>query len=115
MHETGLVKPQARAAPEPPPVMSFSRGILSNWGGLLVNAGLSFLLTPILVHGLGDFRYGIWILAASVIDYLGLLDLGMRATLFRFIARFEPDRDRSALNQTLVSALSMSLGIALTV
>jgi O-antigen/teichoic acid export membrane protein len=92
--------------------MSIARSILSNWTGLFVNGLISFMLTPVLVHGLGDFRYGMWVLAASAIDYLSLLDLGMRATLFRFIARFDAARDRQGLNQTVVTALTISLAIA---
>jgi O-antigen/teichoic acid export membrane protein len=95
--------------------MSIPRSVLSNWAGLVVNASLSFALTPILIHGLGDLDYGLWILGASMLDYLGLFDLGMRATVFRFVARLKGSGDRLTLNSTLASALGISLGIAILV
>lgn len=91
---------------------SMLRSILSNWMGLVISGAISFALTPILIHGLGEFHYGMWILVASATDYYGLLDLGMRWTLFRFAARFKGANDRAALNQTFVTALALTVGIA---
>ena len=61
------------------------RNVLSNWVALVVTAVISFVLTPILVHGLGHFYYGLWILVGSLVDYFGLLDVGIRTTLQRFV------------------------------
>src|SRR5688572_26186802 len=85
-----------------------SRSILSNGAGLAVNSLLSFLLTPVLIHHLGTFDYGMLILATSAVDYLALLDLGMRTTLFRFISRLRGAQDRVALDETFASALCMT-------
>jgi len=45
------------------------RNVFSNWLGLLITGAISVVLTPILIHGLGDFNYGMWILAGSVLEY----------------------------------------------
>lgn len=89
------------------------RNVLSNWIGLIVVGAISVMLTPILIHGLGNFNYGMWVLVASVLDYYGLLDLGMRWSLFRFVARFKGANQRSDLSQTFATALSITIGIAL--
>ncbi len=44
------------------------RSIFSNWLGLVVMGVTSVILTPILIHGLGDFYYGMWVLFASTLD-----------------------------------------------
>jgi O-antigen/teichoic acid export membrane protein len=89
------------------------RNVLSNWVGLLISGIVSFILTPILIHGLGNFYYGMWILVASIVDYYGLLDLGMRWSMFRFVARFKGSDERAALNEIFVTALATASGLAL--
>ena len=88
------------------------RGFLSTWAGLLINGIVAVLLTPVLVHGLGPFYYGIWILVSSVLDYYGLLDMGMRYSLQRFVARYGGADERQALNETFMTGLSMGACIA---
>ena len=88
------------------------RSIFSNYIGMLVSGILAFLLTPILVRSLGDFHYGMWILVASVLDYYGLLDIGIRITLQRYVARCHGGDQRDNLNRTLVTAMAISIVIA---
>ncbi|MGH9540758.1 MAG: lipopolysaccharide biosynthesis protein [Terriglobales bacterium] len=87
------------------------RSILSNWAGLAVSGVVSFLLTPLLIHRLGAVYFGMWVLAASLLDYYGLLDIGMRTALFRFIARFEGAGQREELDTTLGTALALAMGV----
>src|SRR5271167_3698340 len=91
------------------------RGFLSTWAGLIINGAVAILLTPVLVHGLGDFYYGLWVLVASVTDYYGLLDMGMRYSLQRFVARYGGANERQSLNETFMTGISMSVCISATV
>src|SRR6266852_2170932 len=101
--------------PEPKKANMMLRNVFSNWVGLLVMGITSVILTPILIHGLGDFHYGMWVLVSSALDYYGLLDLGMRTTLHRFVARLKGIDEREALNETIGTALAISVGISLLV
>jgi len=89
------------------------KSVFSNWFGLVFNGLVSFLLTPLLIHHLGTLYYGMWILAASLLDYYGLLDIGMRTALFRFVARANGASERKALNTTINTALAITAGIGL--
>jgi O-antigen/teichoic acid export membrane protein len=82
--------------------------IFSNWIGLVVLGAISVILTPAMVHGLGDLYYGMWVLVGSFIDYSGLLDLGMRATVFRYVAFFKGANQREALNETFTTGVAIS-------
>ncbi len=88
------------------------RGFLSTWAGLIINGIVAFFLTRVLVHGLGDFYYGLWILVSSVLDYYGLLDMGVRYSMQRFVARYGGANERTALNETFMTGVSMAICIA---
>jgi O-antigen/teichoic acid export membrane protein len=70
------------------------------------------LLTPMMVHHLGAVDYGIWVLAGSVLDYYGLLDLGMRAAMFRYVSLFRGGSQREEVDRTFSSALLLVIGTA---
>jgi O-antigen/teichoic acid export membrane protein len=91
------------------------RSIFSNWLGLVVMGVTSVILTPILIHGLGDLYYGLWILVASALDYYGVLDLGMRPALFRAVAWSKGTDDRAAMHETLLSALAFTVAVGFVV
>jgi O-antigen/teichoic acid export membrane protein len=91
------------------------RSIFSNWLGLVVMGMTSVILTPILIHGLGDLYYGLWILVASALDYYGVLDLGMRPALFRAVAWSKGKNDRAAMHETLLSALAFTVAVGFLV
>jgi len=83
------------------------RGFLSTWAGLVINGVIAFLLTRVLLHGLGDFYYSLWILASTVLDYYGLLDMGMRYSMQRFVARYGGANQRQALDETFMTGMAM--------
>lgn len=58
-----------------------------------------------MIHHLGAVDYGVWVLAGSVLDYYGLLDIGMRAAMFRYVGKFRGSEDRDEINRTFSSAL----------
>ena len=84
-------------------------GVLSNWMALVVAATTSVVLTPILVHSLGAFYYGIWVLASALTDYYGMLDAGIRTTVQRFVGRSRGTEDDHALRQIFSTGLSLTL------
>lgn len=91
---------------------NMSRSIFLNYLAMAVGGVVAFLLTPILIHGLGDFNYGMWILVASIMDYYGLADMGIRFTLQRHVARYKGSEEQEALVRTFATALALSLAIA---
>ncbi len=86
------------------------RNVFSNWVGFAVHALVGFLLTPFVVHQLGDRLYGVWTLLISVTGYYGLLDVGFRAGLTQYLARHLARRDYEQLNRTASTGLA-ALGV----
>jgi O-antigen/teichoic acid export membrane protein len=85
---------------------SRTRNVLANWGGYVFAAGVNFVLSPFVVHSLGDSAYGIWILLGSLVGYLGLLDLGVRGAVTRYIAKFHAQEDHLEATRVVSSALA---------
>jgi O-antigen/teichoic acid export membrane protein len=79
------------------------RSVFANWAGLGINALLSLILTPILVHGLGSLYFGMFMLVGSALDSCWLLDFGLRSALFRFFARYHGSGEREELDRTFAS------------
>ena len=66
----------------------FGRNILSNWGAYAVSLAIGFLISPLLVHKLGDTAYGIWALSLQIGAYISVLDLGVRIALTRYVTHY---------------------------
>src|SRR5437764_13088648 len=72
---------------------------VANWIGFAVQLVVAFFMSPLLVHGLGAPRYGIWSLVESILAYLMLFDLGVAASVVRYVARFEANGAQDRLNR----------------
>lgn len=90
-------------------IRSMLRNILSNWVAIIIVGITTFLLTPFLIHRLGNVEFGIWMLVSSICGYSGLLEFGLRATVQRYVARFRGLHDHDSLNQTFMTALAMTV------
>jgi O-antigen/teichoic acid export membrane protein len=68
------------------PTSRVARNAIANWIAFLYIAVVSFFLSPYVVEHLGATRYGVWSLLAGMVGYLGLLDLGVRQAVNRYVA-----------------------------
>ncbi|MBN2137569.1 MAG: polysaccharide biosynthesis C-terminal domain-containing protein [Sedimentisphaerales bacterium] len=73
----------------------------------MVNIIVGLLLTPFIIKHLGKPGYGIWTLVGSFVGYYGLLNLGVRPAIMRYIARYAGQGDERSLNETASVAMVM--------
>jgi O-antigen/teichoic acid export membrane protein len=73
---------------------------------LFSTAVIAFFLSPFVVHHLGSVAYGAWVLVNSLVAYMGLLDLGMRGTVVRFLARYHASGEHEESSRVLGAALA---------
>jgi O-antigen/teichoic acid export membrane protein len=66
---------------------------------------VGFFLAPFLVHRLGAVEYGVWILVMSSINYLAMLDLGMRSSVIRFVSKTYSVADHQGSSEAMSAAL----------
>jgi O-antigen/teichoic acid export membrane protein len=87
------------------------RNVASNWIGFAVNALVTLILTPYVLHALGASRYGIWAITASVIGYYGLLDFGIRGAINQYLTRFVAVGEHKAASECLSTAVAVLAGV----
>lgn len=81
--------------------------MFSTWLGYVSTLLIGFLLSPFIVHHLGATGYGVWTLIVSLTGYFGMLDLGLRQSVGRFVARYVGLEDSESVNRTLSTAVAM--------
>ncbi len=86
--------------------------VIWNWSGMAVTMVTGFIVAPVLVHRLTDSVYGLWILIASMSGYFGLLDLGVRGSVGRYIAFYRARGEQRQMNVTLSTAVTILTGVA---
>lgn len=83
------------------------RNSIANYGGNLAGLVVGFLLTPFLVHSLGDSQYGAWVLVGSLGSYFWLLDFGLGASVTSFVSRYRATGEQERLNSVVVSSIAL--------
>jgi O-antigen/teichoic acid export membrane protein len=82
--------------------------LLKNTGSnvlvLIVKVIITFVMTPVFLHNMGAYDYGVWAIIASIIGYMGILDLGIKPAITRFTAKYEAENDKKALKTMYSSA-----------
>jgi len=97
-----------------------ARNTVFNGADRFVGAILALLLTPFLLHNLGNEEYGIWALATALTfgsGYLSLADLGLQQASVRFIAAARSRGDRAAVSEivSVTFFFYLALGVLLAV
>ena len=85
----------------------FIRNLLSNWAGMILGLLISFLLAPYVVRKLGNTYYGVWNIIMDMTGYLGLLEMGVRQSIIRYVAKYRAVDDMDSLNRITSSAFSI--------
>lgn len=77
-----------------------SRNVLASWGAFALSALAGLFLSPFVVARLGSEAYGLWTVVGSLTSSLGILDLGMRSAVVRFVSRHHARADHAAASET---------------
>lgn len=80
---------------------------------MFIVAVLNFVLSPFIVHSLGNDAYGAWILLSSLVGYLGLLDLGVRGAVTKYVATLHARAEHDEAGHVASAALTLFSGAGL--
>src|SRR5438034_7416000 len=87
------------------------RIVVLNWLSLAVSIGVAFFLSPFVVHRLGNVAYGIWTIVNSMIAYMGLLDLGLRGAVTRFVSKHHAREEHLESSRAVSAAFWFRVGV----
>lgn len=87
------------------------KNVGSSWFSLGVNIVVGILLSPLILHRLGNTAYGAWVLAFSITGYYGLLDLGIRSSVIRYVSTYSASNDRAGLEKLISTSLFLYTAI----
>lgn len=96
------------------------RGVILNYVSIGVRLLTSFLLTPFIIDSLGVEEYGLFTLSSTVIVWLALSDLGLGATVSKYVvtyrAKGEHEQQAHFLGQSvalfcLISVFTLTVGV----
>lgn len=89
--------------------------IFSNWTNLVLVMAAAFIVSPIIVHGLGNEKYGIWVLIVSTTGYFTVLDFGVNTALIRFISKYMAQDNKEKTRQIYSNAFVFFFCVSLIV
>jgi O-antigen/teichoic acid export membrane protein len=85
---------------------SIAKNVGSSWLGLIVNVAVGIVVSPYILHRLGDDAFGLWVLVFAVTGYYGLFDFGIRSSVVRYVAKFHATNDQEELNKLVSTSLA---------
>ena len=91
----------------------YAKNLTANWVGYGANLLVMFFMSPFVVHTLGDVNYGVWSLMMSMTGYLGLVELGTRAGIGRFINYYLGKDDIPKVNGIISTGIAIFVAIGL--
>lgn len=94
-------------------VNQLKAGTLLSYVLIGVNILIGLLYTPFLLRMLGQSEYGLYSLAASVIAYLTVLDLGFGNAIVRYTAKFRAEGKKEEQYEMFGMFFLLYLGISL--
>src|SRR5580658_3439026 len=96
-------------APDPHRKRAYLFNIAWSWLGFATMLLSSGIIMPMLIRRLGTATYGIWALAASLVEYFWLIDLGFRPATVKLSAEFRASNRLGDLNHLVNTSLAYAL------
>jgi len=87
--------------------------VLTNGATTFYGFILSMILSPIVVQGLGNSWYGVWVIIMQISNYIWLLDLGIRDSVVRYVSKHLTEKDYGALNKIVSTSFYLYFVVAI--
>lgn len=82
-----------------------TKNITYNFLGQIILFLLGIFTTPYIIHNLGSNFYGILSLVTVIIGYFSILDLGLGASVIKYISQYQAKMDKENLRKVINTAL----------
>ncbi|MGH2079309.1 lipopolysaccharide biosynthesis protein [Aerococcus urinaeequi] len=96
-------------------VNQIKSGVILSYVSRIIQIIVGILYTPIMIRLLGQSEYGLYNIAASVISYLGVLNLGFGSAYMRFYSRYREKESEKKLANLNGMFLEIFIGLGIIV
>ena len=90
----------------------FLKEVILNYSNTIIAMSLTFILVPITIHLLGEYKYGVWVLLLSFISWFNIADFGLGNSLRNHITS-NFDKDNRLVNQYITTSFIIIFIISL--
>lgn len=97
------------------PVRQVLKNALFSSGSWIATVFVALISTPYLVNRLTPEGYGVYALLTSLVNYYGLLDLGLGEGITKFVSEYNADGDLSGISQSINAAIIIQVLVGLPV
>jgi O-antigen/teichoic acid export membrane protein len=91
------------------------KNVAATWVALAVHGAVGIVLSPLILHRLGDEAFSLWILVFTVTSYFALLDFGIRSSIVKYTATFTATDNADHLSRYLSTSLAFYSVVAVLV
>lgn len=86
--------------------------VMSGWTARIVGMAVNLVSVPLAAHYLGAERYGVWVVASTLIGVVTLLDFGLGNHLTTSLAHALARDDQQAARSDVATIFGLSVGLA---
>jgi O-antigen/teichoic acid export membrane protein len=91
------------------------KNVAATWLALAVHGAVGIVLSPLILHRLGDEAFSLWILVFTLTSYFALLDFGLRSSIVKYTATFTASNDGDHLSLYLSTSIAFYSAVALLI
>jgi O-antigen/teichoic acid export membrane protein len=110
-----MIPPEPRVAwHEEHQIRTVALNVGGRYATIAVELVLGLVMLPLNTHYLGPSNYGLWMLAASIVAYFPVLELGYGWAMDRFVAHYRALRNAQAINEIASTLVFVYAAIGVT-
>lgn len=98
---------------EQPESRRLFRNTMAQSAPVMTTFVFGFVLAPIMLSRLGLAQFGVWAVTGALAQYARLLDLGITSSISRFVALYDAEGDRRAIEETVGVGLLAAMLVGL--
>lgn len=78
-------------------------GAILSYVNIFLSTIVGLIYTPFMLRQLGQSEYGLYMLIGSLVGYISILDFGLHNTVYRFVAKYQAEKDEEGQENFLAS------------
>lgn len=91
------------------------KGAILSYLNILISIVTGVVVSPLLVHGLGNGEYGAYQMTAALIGYVSVLDFGLHSSITRFVSKYQAKKDEKGQQNFIGVSLILFSAIAVLI